>query len=373
MSAKYEFPAVTPLVASLPSTVPFTGPESIERKTGRLFRARLGANENGFGPAPSVINALQQSNSEVWKYGDPENYDLINALATLYGLKPDQLTVGPGVDSLLGLIVRQYIEHGDVVINSLGGYPTFNYHVAGFGGKLVNVLYSNDKSDLHALSDAAHKHKAKIVYLANPDNPLGTWHNKNEIESFITSLPKITLLVLDEAYGELAPKDELPEMSKIWPNVLRMRTFSKVYGLAGLRCGYVIGPAELIGMFDKVRDHFSVNKMAQIAAFHALADRKYLDEVIRKIDNAKNEIVKIAESHGLKTLPSATNFVAIDCGRDGKFAKNVLDELTRRAIFVRKPFVPVLDRLIRVSVGPQKEIDLFAEAFASALDAANKG
>jgi len=121
MSAKYEFPAVTPLVASLPSTVPFTGPESIERKTGRLFRARLGANENGFGPAPSVINALQQSNSEVWKYGDPENYDLINALATLYGLKPDQLTVGPGVDSLLGLIVRQYIEHetGDIAIDSL--------------------------------------------------------------------------------------------------------------------------------------------------------------------------------------------------------------------------------------------------------------
>ena len=373
MSDKYVFPAVTPLVASLPSTVPFTGPEAIERKTGHLFRARLGANENGFGPAPSVIEALKNSPNEVWKYGDPENYDLTNALAQLYNLKPNQLTVGPGVDTLLGLIVRQYIEPGDVVINSLGGYPTFNYHVAGFGGKLVEVPYLNDKADLQALSDAAHKYKAKIVYLANPDNPLGTWHNENAIEAFIKSLPETTLLVLDEAYGELAPKNELPAMSKLWPNVLRMRTFSKAYGLAGLRCGYAIGFSELINMFDKIRDHFSVNKMAQIAALQALSDRKYLEDVIKKIETAKQQIVTIAEKNGLKTLPSATNFVAIDCGRDGKFATAVLNELIKRQIFVRKPFVPVLDRLIRVSVGPRKELDLFAEAFSYALIAADKG
>lgn len=365
--------AVTPLIASLPSTVPFTGPEAIERKTGHLFHARLGANENGFGPAPSVIEALKDSLFEVWKYGDPENYDLINALAALYGLKPSQLTIGPGVDSLLGLIVRQYIEPGDIVINSLGGYPTFNYHVAGFGGKLVTVDYLKDRSDLQALSDAAHRYKAKIVYLANPDNPLGTWHNCQDIETFIKSLPETTLLILDEAYGELAPNGALPPLSKIWPNVLRMRTFSKAYGLAGLRCGYAIGLPQRISVFDKVRDHFSVNKMAQIAALHALADRKYLGEVIKKIDNAKDQIIKIAHSHDLKTLPSATNFVAIDCGRDGKYAQAVLHGLIERGIFVRKPSVPVLDRLIRVSVGPANEINLFAKAFASALDAAVKG
>ncbi len=373
MSEKFEFPAVTPLIASLPATVPFTGPEAIERKTGRLFRARLGANENGFGPAPSVLDALTNSLGEIWKYGDPENYDLIHALAKHYNLDPDQLTVGPGVDALLGLIVRQYIEPGDIVVNSLGGYPTFNYHVAGFGGKLVNVPYANDKSDLKALAKAAHEHKAKIVYLANPDNPLGTWHSKSDIEAFINSLPKSTLLILDEAYGELAPQGDLPPMSEIWPNVLRMRTFSKVYGLAGLRCGYAIGLPERIAMFDKVRDHFSINKMAQIAAFHALADQKYLDEVIGKINNAKQQIKEVANNHGLKTLPSATNFVAIDCGRDGKFANAVLDRLIQQGIFVRKPSVPVLDRLIRVSVGPKKELDLFAEAFASALIAADKG
>ena len=373
MSDQFYSPAVTPLIASLPSTVPFTGPETIERKTGIPFRARLGANENGFGPAPSVIAALKKSLFDVWKYGDPENYDLINALASLYGLKSSELTIGPGVDSLLGLIVRQYIEPGDTVINSLGGYPTFNYHVAGFGGKLVTVAYSKDRSDLQALSDAAHKYKAKIVYLANPDNPLGTWHNGNDIEVFIKSLPENTLLILDEAYGELAPEGALPPLSKIWPNVLRMRTFSKVYGLAGLRCGYAIGTPQRISVFDKVRDHFSVNKMAQIAALHALADRKYLDEVIKKINNAKDKLVKIAHIHDLKTLPSATNFVAIDCGHDGKYAQAVLDLLIKRGIFVRKPSVPVLDRLIRVSVGPENELNLFAEAFAWALDTAVKG
>ena len=373
MSDQILFPTVTPLIAALPSTVPFTGPEAIERKTGRLFTARLGANENEFGPAPSVIRALTTSLAEVWKYGDPENYDLINALASSYGLKPANFTIGAGVDSLLGLIVRQYIEPGDVVINSLGGYPTFNYHVAGFGGKLVSVPYLKNHVDLAALSDAAHKHKAKIVYIANPDNPLGTWHNSKDIDAFIKSLPKTTLCILDEAYGELAPKDALPPLSTIWPNVLRMRTFSKAYGLAGLRCGYAIGMEQLIGIFDKVRDHFSVNKMAQIAALYALADKKYLDEVIKKINLAKDRIINIAHSHGLKTLPSATNFVAIDCGRDGAYAQTVLNGLIERGIFVRKPSVPVLDRLIRVSVGSKKEMDLFADAFAGALGAADKG
>ncbi|WP_297322344.1 pyridoxal phosphate-dependent aminotransferase [uncultured Bartonella sp.] len=373
MSDQSSFPSVTPLIAALPSTVPFTGPEAIERKTGRLFTARLGANENGFGPAPSVIEALKNSLDQVWKYGDPENYDLINALAKTCGLKTDQITIGAGIDSLLGLIVRQYIEPGDVVVNSLGGYPTFNYHVAGFGGKLISVPYSNDRTDLAALSEAVHKNNAKIVYIANPDNPLGTWHDSEEIDAFIQNLPETTLCILDEAYGELAPKDALPPLSKIWPNVLRMRTFSKAYGLAGLRCGYTIGMGELIGIFDKVRDHFSINKMAQIAAFHALADKKYLDEVIGKINFAKSQLVEIANSHGLKTLPSATNFVAIDCGRDGSYAQTVLDGLIERGIFVRKPSVPVLDRLIRVSVGTTKEMDLFAEAFASALSAADKG
>lgn len=372
MSDLHRFPAVTPLIASLPSTVPFTGPETIERTRGKQFRVRLGANENGFGPAPSVIEAMRNALDGVWKYGDPENFELINKLAEIYGLVPENFTVGAGVDALLGIVVRQYIEPGDYVINSLGGYPTFNYHVAGFGGKLVNVSYRNDRSDLDALADAASKYKAKIVYLANPDNPLGTWHESRDIEAFINKLPHGTLCILDEAYGELAPESALPPISKIWPNVLRMRTFSKAYGLAGLRCGYAIGAPAVIKVFDKVRDHFSVNKIAQIAALQALNDQTYLNDVVNRIKHARRELTDIAAKHGLIALPSATNFVAIDCGRDGSYAQKVLNNLIDLDIFVRKPSVPVLDRLIRVSIGPEIELKLFAEAFSTALLEADK-
>lgn len=372
MSSQSGSPQVAPIIAALPSTVPFVGPEAIERKRQRPFLARLGANENGFGPAPSVIAAMQNEAAHVWQYGDPENYDLTRTLAAFHKTTADCLTIGAGVDAILGLIVRQYIQPGDVVINSLGGYPTFNYHVAGFGGILVTVPYKDDQADLGALAKAAQNHKAKIVYIANPDNPLGTWHNAAAIETFIASLPGDTLCILDEAYGETAPFDALPDVTKIWPNVLRMRTFSKAYGLAGMRCGYAIGHPDLISVFDKIRDHFSINRMVQVGAVKALEDQAYLRDVVSKIASAKSTIVDIARANGLHTLPSATNFVAIDCGRNGVYAQAVLDELIQRDIFVRKPMVPVLDRLIRVSVGPEKEMTLFAEAFSAALAAADK-
>jgi histidinol-phosphate aminotransferase len=364
-------PRPTPLVEQLPSTVPFVGPETLERQRGRPFAARLGANESGFGPAPSVIAAMQEAAGDVWKYGDPENYALKQALATHLGVSAENITVGPGIDCLLGLVVRQYVNPGDAVINSLGGYPTFNYHVAGFGGRLVTVPYRDDRSDLDALLDAVKREKAPLVYLANPDNPMGTWLEADVIQAFIAALPESTLLILDEAYGETAPASAIPPLEPIRPNVLRMRTFSKAYGLAGMRCGYAIGAPEQIATFDKVRDHFGVARLTQVAALAALEDQDYLRQVVGEIEAARQRIGEIAAANGLRAIPSGTNFVTIDCGRDGAFAKNVLDALIERDIFVRKPAAPVLDRCIRVSVGPSSELDLFEERLPLALAAAS--
>lgn len=225
-------PRLTPLVASLPSTVPFTGPETLELQRGKPFKARVGANESSFGPAPSVLDAIRTEASEIWKYGDPENYELRHAIAAHHGVKPQHIMPGAGVDALLGLVVRQYVQEGDRVINSLGGYPTFNYHVAGYGGNLVTVPYINDKSDLDGLLDAARKQDAAILYLANPDNPMGTWHMGSDIQSFIERVPETTLLILDEAYCETGPASAFPPFETDRPNILRMRTFSKAYGLA---------------------------------------------------------------------------------------------------------------------------------------------
>ncbi|WP_043062622.1 pyridoxal phosphate-dependent aminotransferase [Brucella anthropi] len=365
-------PRLTPLVASLPSTVPFTGPETLELQRGKPFKARVGANESSFGPAPSVLDAIRTEASEIWKYGDPENYELRHAIAAHHGVKPQHIMPGAGVDALLGLVVRQYVQEGDRVINSLGGYPTFNYHVAGYGGNLVTVPYINDKSDLDGLLDAARKQDAAILYLANPDNPMGTWHMGSDIQSFIGRVPETTLLILDEAYCETGPASAFPPFETDRPNILRMRTFSKAYGLAGIRCGYVVGSAETIKSFDKIRDHFAVNRLAQAAAIAALKDQAYLRDVVAKVQAGRDRIAAIAEANGLSAIPSATNFVAIDCGRGGAFATAVLNGLIARDIFVRKPGAQVLDRCIRVSVGIEEQLDLFEAALPAALEEARK-
>lgn len=360
-------PRLTQIVAQLPTTVPFIGPETLERDRGKPFRARLGANENSFGPAPSVIEAMQKEASAIWQYGDPENHALRHAIAAHYGIGAENVMVGAGVDALLGLIVRQYVQPGDKVINSLGGYPTFNYHVAGYGGALITVPYHNDHSDLDAMLDAARKHDAKIIYISNPDNPMGTWHEGSEIQTFVERVPETTMLVLDEAYCETGPASAFPPFETDRPNILRMRTFSKAYGLAGIRCGYAIGCAQAIAAFDKVRDHFAVSRMAQAAALMALKDQNYLRDVVKRIRKARERVAAIARANGLAPIPSATNFVTIDCGADAQFAIKVLNGLLDRGIFVRKPAAPVLDRCIRVSVGTDEQLDPFEEALPQAL------
>jgi histidinol-phosphate aminotransferase len=149
--------------------------------------------------------------------------------------------------------------------------------------------------------------------------------------------------------------------------VLRFRTFSKAYGLAGARIGYVIGEAELVKCFDRVRNHFGVNRLAQVAALTALADTAYLSEVLGKVEQARQRISTIAGDNGLKPLPSATNFVTIDCGRDGTYASRLLEALSGLGIFVRMPGVEPLNRCIRVSAAPDGELDHLAEALPKAL------
>lgn len=366
-------PVLTALASELPSTVPFVGPEAQERARGKAFRARIGANESGFGPSPMAIAAMQEAAGDVWKYGDPENYNLRQALAANLGVGADNIAIGGGIDGLLGLIVRLFVEPGQPVVTSLGGYPTFNYHVAGFGGRLVTVPYRDDHEDLEGLLDAVRRENAPLLYLANPDNPMGTWWQGHEITSLIEALPATTLLILDEAYGETAPASAIPALDVSRPNVLRMRTFSKAYGLAGMRCGYAVGDEKTISAFDKVRDHFGMSRMTQAAALAALGDSQYLAKVIDEVAAARDRIAAIAADNGLSTLPSATNFVAIDCGGDGAFAQAVLQGLIERDVFVRKPGAPILDRCIRVSVGPKAQMDLFAEMLPQALSAARAG
>ena len=358
---------LTPLAASLPATVPFVGPETQERARGSVFAARLGANENVFGPSPSAIKAMEKAASGIWMYADPESYDLRAALAAHHGIPAECIMVGEGIDGLLGYLVRLFVGPGDMVVTSEGAYPTFNYHVAGFGGALVTVPYRGDHEDPEALVAKAAEVGAKLIYLANPDNPMGSWHSAKNIQSAIEKVPAGSLLVLDEAYVEFAEDGVAPAWDVTDSRVIRMRTFSKAYGMAGVRVGYTVGTPEIISAFNKVRNHFGMNRAAQAGALAALADQTYLEQTRRNVADARERIGQIAAQNGLAALPSATNFVAIDCGQDGAFAKRVLSALVSQGIFVRMPFVSPQDRCIRVSAGRPSDLDAFEAAFPKAL------
>ncbi|MFN4142147.1 pyridoxal phosphate-dependent aminotransferase [Aestuariivirga sp.] len=360
----------TPLVETLPSSVPFVGPEALERRSGRAFRARIGANESVFGPSPQVIAAMREAAPEMWKYCDPENHELRAALARHLGVSASNVMVGEGIDGLFGHAVRLFVEPGVTVATSLGAYPTFNFHVNGFGGRLVTTAYVEDREDPASLIDLARREKARLLYFANPDNPMGGWWDQEAVSGMISALPAGTFLMLDEAYGEFAPEGTLPPLDVSNPRVLRFRTFSKAYGLAGMRLGYCIGHEDLIRAFDKIRNHFGVTRMGQAAGIAALADQEHLRRVVAQVAAARNEIATIARQNGLSPLPSATNFVSVDCGRGGDHSKRVLEALAAAGIFVRMPGVAPLNRCIRITAGTADDLRLFAEELPKALKAA---
>ncbi|APG90439.1 pyridoxal phosphate-dependent aminotransferase [Sinorhizobium americanum] len=364
------FSRFTPLIRSLPATVPFVGPEAIERQRGRRIAARIGANESGFGPADSVFLAIQRAAGETWKYADPENYELRRALAGHLGTSPAHIAVGEGIDGLLGEIVRLVVERDTPVVTSLGGYPTFNYHVAGHGGRLVTVPYVDDREDLDGLLAAVKREAAPLIYLANPDNPMGSWWPAARIIEFAAALPDTTLLILDEAYCETAPPEALPSSESLIdrPNVIRTRTFSKAYGLAGARVGYALTTPGTAQAFDKIRNHFGMNRIGVAAAQAALSDQQYLKEVTQRIAASRDRIAGIARENGLLPLASATNFVTIDCGRDATYARSIVDRLMGdHGIFIRMPGVAPLNRCVRISTGPDAEMDLLEAALPAVL------
>ncbi|WP_299740264.1 pyridoxal phosphate-dependent aminotransferase [uncultured Roseobacter sp.] len=362
---------LTPLADSLPDTVPFVGPETQERARAQLFDARLGANENVFGPSPMATRAMAET--QLWKYGDPESYELREALADYHGILPEMIVVGEGIDGLLGYLARLMVAPGDAVVTSDGAYPTFNYHVAGYGGVLHKVPYADDHEDIEALFAKAAEVNAKMVYVANPDSPMGTAHDGTDIVAAMEKLPKGTLLVLDEAYIECAPEGTALPLPMSDSRVIRLRTFSKAYGLAGARVGYAMGAPDLIAAFNKVRNHFGMNRAAQAGALAALDDQTWLRSVQARITTSRNRITSIALKNGLRPLKSAANFVAIDCRHGAEFAQNVLREMVDRGVFIRMPLVAPQNRCIRISCGTPADLDILAEVLPEALRYVEKG
>ncbi len=366
-------PRFAPIPASLPATVPFVGAEQMERGRGRPFKAWLGANELTLPPSPRVIEALAKAaRDEISFYPDAPSHLLTDALAAHHQRAPEEIVVGEGIDGLLGLCVRLLLAPGEVAVTSLGAYPTFNYHVAGFGGVVDAVPYRDDAEDLEALAARARATNAKLLYVSNPDNPMGSWHSHAAIAALIDAVPGDCTVLLDEAYGEFhTDPAAITPTGFTRPNLIRLGTFSKAYGMAGLRVGYALAEAPLAAGFHRIRNHFGVNRMAQAAAIAALADADHLTATLKTIAEGRAQLAGIAKDNGLTPLPSATNFVTMDCGRDGAFARQVLEEILVRDVFIRMPGPDPLNRCIRVSVGTAEENRMFGTILPASLAGAD--
>ncbi|MDQ2871943.1 MAG: aminotransferase class I/II-fold pyridoxal phosphate-dependent enzyme [Candidatus Eremiobacteraeota bacterium] len=343
-----------PHIEAIPLTTPFVGPEQLMRENGHRSLLRLGANESAFGPPPSAVTAMAAELPHLSWYGDPESYDLRAALAVKHGCGVEHISVGSGIDDLMGLAVRAFVQPGAVALTTRGTYPTFNYHVIGFGGRLDAVAYRDDGHvDVDGLIARAREIKPSIVYVANPDNPSGTLLHVRDIMRLFEGIPPQSLLLLDEAYADFVGADEvLPTL--LHGRLLRVRTFSKAYGMAGARIGYAIGSERNVQTFQKIRLHYGVNRNAQIGALASLRDEQFRRHVVDEVRRGCEDYYALARSLGLPYLESHANFVCIDFSTKERAAQ-VMNALLAAGVFVRKPGAAPLDRFVRFSVGTPDE------------------
>ena len=375
-------PPFTELVAGLDAANPFIGPEALERAAGRRFRVRVGANESAFGMSPRARAAAAAALARLSWYGDPENHDLRADLAAYHGVRVDQVLVGAGIDDLLALLVRAFAAGGGRAVMPRGSYATFAYHAATFGVALDTAPYgAGDQVDLGALAAQARVSEslrlraaagggdrgATVVYVANPDNPSGTWQPEAAVHRFLAELPERCVVALDEAYVDYAPTAPARTLLTEDARVVTMRTFSKAHGMAGARVAYAVGDAGVCAGLDRVRLQFGVSRVAQEAARAALADGAFVASVAREVAAGREAYRELGRALGVPTLPSATNFVCFDLGSRQR-AEAVMAALLGRGVFVRKPPAPPLDRCIRLTVGTAAERDIVAVALREVLN-----
>jgi len=359
-------PKPTAVVTAVPGVTPFVAPEELARRAGRSSLLRLGANESAFGPSPLAIEAMREAVTRASWYGDPESVELREAIAQRHGCALENVVIGSGIDDLMSLLVRAFCAPGDVSLATRGSYPTWTYHVVAYGATLATAEpTAQAAADVDALLAQAALVHPKIVYIANPDNPSGAFLAASEIARLRAGLDNRVLLVIDEAYADFVAPNRLPP-DGIDARTIRLRTFSKAYGLAGARIGYALADREHIATFQRIRQHFGVNRTGQIGALAALRDRAYAQAVIAEVIRGRAEYHVLGKRWGIHTLPSATNFVCFEIG-SRLDAERMVAILLELGVFVRKPYAPPIDGYIRVTVGTPAERETFAAVFAEAL------
>ncbi|RKR07415.1 histidinol-phosphate aminotransferase [Kushneria sinocarnis] len=336
---------------------PFPGLRALERRLGRRVPHQLGSNEGLDMPHRALGQALGGEVARLARaYGDAEAFELRSRLQDRLGVPMEALIIDAGADSLIALALRTLCDPGATVITSAGTYPTFGYFAEGQGCHIIEVPYRSEADpagqapalspDPGALAEAACRHEAQLVYLANPDNPSGHWHDPDTLDALEEALPEGCTLLLDEAYHDFLP--EARRDNRVRPRRVRLRTFSKAHGLAGLRIGYAIASPTLISDMHKVRIHYAVSSVALEAATVLVDHEEEVHEHIRDVVDRRERLAAHLRRRGGQVVPGETNFVAL-CLADGDRAAEVHRALLAEGVIVHRPPHPALGHVLRIS------------------------
>jgi len=353
---------IHPHIAPLVPYVPGKPIDELERELGIPHAIKLASNENPLGPSPKALMALSEIGPTLHRYPDGGGTRLRAALADRYKLNADQVILGNGSDEILGLLARTFLSPGDEAVMADLTFVIYKMEVTAAHGKPIIVPLKSWQHDLPAMADAV-THKTRLIFICNPNNPTGTIVTAEAIDAFMARIPEDVLVVFDEAYFEYVHDRQFPD-SLEWVarqrNAIVLRTFSKIYGLAGLRIGYGLTTTKIAGLLNRIRPPFNANTMAQYAALGALEDE---DHVARSRSLNRTEMATVRAglvSLGFEPLPSNANFLLFDVKQEGR---QIFDALLRQGVIVRH----IEGRLLRVTVGLPEENRYFLDALKKVL------
>ncbi|KEF32681.1 Biosynthetic Aromatic amino acid aminotransferase beta [Marinobacter nitratireducens] len=333
---------------------------------------KLASNENPLGPSEKALAAAREALSELCMYPDGNGFNLKSALARRFDVDMAQITLGNGSNDLLEIIARCFVDSDSEVVFSQYAFAVYPIVTQAIGAKGVSVPAKDWGHDLDAMAEAV-TDRTRLIFIANPNNPTGTVHGQEAIESFLDRIPANIIVVLDEAYCEFFEGEDTPDGLKLlsrYPNLIVCRTFSKAWGLAALRVGYSFSSPEIADVLNRVRQPFNVDSIALAAATAVLGDEDYLRRS-REVNAAGlKQLERAFEELGLDYIPSVGNFIAVDVGGQ---AMAVYQSLLEQGVIVRPVAGYGMPRHLRVSIGLPDENETFIKALAKALEAVGQG
>lgn len=333
---------------------------TLRKKYAEQFFVELGSNENTYGPSPRAREVILDNLHVLHRYPDPLGADLKKAIAHKHSIKPEQILLGNGSHELLMMIAQVFSGPGTQVLASQYGFAVYALAAQAAGAELIlaNALSANAEQsrghDLEALSSAINE-KTRLIYLANPNNPTGTWFSSQAFADFMAKVPKTTLVVVDEAYLEYVTVPELQSALALigeYENLIVARTFSKAYGLAGLRVGYIVSHPECVAVMERVRESFNVNLLGLAASEAALSDEAHLQWVIGKNAAERAWLIEQFQNRGLRCGPSQTNFILVDFQKD---SAGIEAQCVAKAVVMRPMRGYGLPNCLRITIGNRDE------------------